>query len=136
MDSKHKHLDIVQGVINRMAQNSFLIKGWTVTLVSALFALSAKDTKPYFIIIAYFPVLMFWLLDAYYLYQERLFRGVYSKVSATDESKIDFSMATDVKSQGIEGYFKALASITLLLFYASMIVVLLVVKYLLYTPHS
>ena len=43
MDKKIKHLEMIQGVINRMASNSFLLKGWTVVLVSALFALAAND---------------------------------------------------------------------------------------------
>jgi hypothetical protein len=71
---KEKHLEFTQGVINRMGQNSFLIKGWTVTLVSALFALAAKDANQKFVIVAYFPTIAFWLLDSYYLYQERLFK--------------------------------------------------------------
>ncbi len=48
MEAKLKHLELSQGVINRMAGNSFLLKGWSVTLVSALFALSAKDSNQMF----------------------------------------------------------------------------------------
>jgi hypothetical protein len=47
MESKLKHLELVQGVINRMAGNSFILKGWSVTLTSALFALAAKDANPF-----------------------------------------------------------------------------------------
>ena len=35
MESKIAHLEMVQAVITRMAGNSFLIKGWSVTLVAA-----------------------------------------------------------------------------------------------------
>ena len=38
MDKKLKHLEMVQGVINRMASNSFMLKGWAVTLVAGIFA--------------------------------------------------------------------------------------------------
>ncbi|MEN9503463.1 MAG: hypothetical protein RI964_2748 [Pseudomonadota bacterium] len=33
-----KHLEMLQQVITRMASNSFLIKGWSITLISALLA--------------------------------------------------------------------------------------------------
>lgn len=39
----HKEIDLIQGVINRMAQNSFLLKGWTITIIVAVLALT-KDT--------------------------------------------------------------------------------------------
>ena len=44
MDAKLKHLEFIQDVITRMNSNSFLLKGWCVTLMSVLFALSARDT--------------------------------------------------------------------------------------------
>src|SRR5712692_9978631 len=94
MDSKLKHLEFVQSVVSRMAGNSFLLKGWSVTLAAALFALSAKDANPRLIAIAYYPILVFWLLDGYFLSQERLFRALYDKVRKTPESEIDFSMDT------------------------------------------
>jgi len=52
-----------------MAGNSFLLKGWSVTVTSGLFALSAKDNNPIFAFVAFFPSLVFWGLDAYYLRQ-------------------------------------------------------------------
>ena len=38
MDKKLAHLEMIQGVVNRLANCSFLLKGWSVLLVSALFA--------------------------------------------------------------------------------------------------
>lgn len=43
-ESRMKHLEFIQGVVNRLAQNSFSLKGWSITLVSALFLLSAKES--------------------------------------------------------------------------------------------
>ena len=80
MDRQLTHLQMIQAVITRMAGNSFLIKGWSVTLVAALFALAAADTNEFFVYLAYFPAFMFWALDAYFLRQERLFRKVYDHV--------------------------------------------------------
>ena len=44
--NKHKHLEFVQAAVNRMAGNLFLLKGWSITLIAALFALAAKDANP------------------------------------------------------------------------------------------
>ena len=77
-ESKLKHLEMIQAVISRMANNSFLIKGWCLTLVSGLLALAGGNggnTKLVFV--TYLPVLMFWYLDGFFLQQERLFRKIY-----------------------------------------------------------
>lgn len=92
MENKRKHLEMIQGVINRMGQCSFLLKGWSVILISALFALAANNSNILFVYLAYFPAIAFWTLDGYYLYQERLFRNLYDKVRNMDTDKIDFSM--------------------------------------------
>ena len=57
---KHKHLEFLQGAVNRMSGNLFLLKGWTVTLIAALFALAAKDANLLYAALAYFPLLTFW----------------------------------------------------------------------------
>ena len=77
-----------------MAGNSFLIKGWSVTLVSALFALAAAGTNPLFVFLAYFPAFAFWALDAYFLRQERLFRKLHDHVRGLPDAAIDFSINT------------------------------------------
>ncbi len=63
MDAKIQHLQMIQGIVNRLAKCSFLLKCWSVILVSALFVLAAKDAKIYFIYLAYFPAIAFWDLD-------------------------------------------------------------------------
>lgn len=92
MDNKIKHLELVQSVINRMASNSFMLKGWAVTLVSGIFVLAGKDTDRLYFLVAYVPVLVFWGLDAYYLLQERLYRSLYDTVRVTEEEDVDFSL--------------------------------------------
>lgn len=127
MENKYKHLEFVQGVINRMGQNSFLIKGWTVTLVSALFALAAKDAHQRFVIVAYFPTVVFWLLDSYYLYQERLFRKVYDYVRK--ESSADFSLNTKQFDKGVSDWASAALSKTIVLFYGIIFLTLIIVMF-------
>lgn len=93
-ENKLKHLELIQGIINRMASNSFALKGWAVTLVAGIFALASKDTDKIYFLIAYVPIVVFWFLDSYYLLQERLFRSLYGKVRQLPENEIDFDMNT------------------------------------------
>jgi hypothetical protein len=59
MERKYTHLEMIQGIVNRLSPNSFLLKGWPVVLVSAMFALAAKDTQLLFVYLAYFPAIVF-----------------------------------------------------------------------------
>lgn len=95
MDNKYKHMDYIQSTITRMGSNSFYLKGWTITIVAAIVALSIKESDWKIYACALFLTIMFWFLDSYYLKQEKLFRELYKKVSSeTDGNRIDFSMDT------------------------------------------
>ena len=119
MDNKLKHLELIQGVISRMASNSFALKGWAVTLVAGVFALSSRDADKMYFLIAYIPILVFWGLDAYYLMQERLFRALYNQVRKLNEVEIDFGMNTSQPALQSRSntYWSCLVSITELWFY-------------------
>lgn len=97
MEKKLKHLEMIQAVINRMANNSFMLKGWTVTLVAGIFALASKDADKMYFLIAYIPLIIFWGLDSYYLLQERLYRSLYDKVRVQEDCEIDFSLKATTK---------------------------------------
>ena len=71
------HLTMMQGVINRMAENSRSCKVWCVTLVAAVLVLVAQTGEPRHALIALVPTLLFLFLDAYYLALERRFRNSY-----------------------------------------------------------
>ena len=96
MEKKIQHLQMIQGVINRMASNSFMLKGWAVTLVAGVFALASKETDGRYFLIAFIPILVFWGLDSYYLLQERLYRYLYKEVLKKSENEIDFSLNAEV----------------------------------------
>ena len=134
MEKKLKHLEFLQGIINRMANCSFLLKGWSVILVAALLALSAAtQEKVALLSISFVPVIVFWILDGYYLWQERLFREVYNAVSEKTEDEIDFKMDTMDFVGGDNTWFSTIFSKTILLFYLSLIVTMtLVAMYLIY----
>lgn len=122
-----KHLEFLQGVINRMAANSFFAKGWSVTLIAALFVLSARDANTKYVVVALIPVVGFWILDGYFLWQERLFRALYDDVRVRSADSIDFSMNTKAYIGGRRTWFKSIFSMTLLIFYFSLIITMIVV---------
>src|SRR5258708_18139928 len=100
LQDKVKHLELIQSVITRMAGNSALLKGWSVTLSAALIGLAAaKDARPQYALLGCFPPVFFAILDAFYLRQERLFRRLYDRVrlmNDADWEKDPFSMDTRV----------------------------------------
>lgn len=118
-EKKKFHLEMVQGIINRMGSNSFSLKGWAVTLVAGIFALAAKDANLRFFLVAYIPIVVFWGLDAYYLQQERKFRSLYDTVRNMTDDQIDFSMKISLSESERKkcGYLSCLLSTTELWFY-------------------
>src|SRR5437660_5872930 len=127
MESKLQHLTFIQSVIDRMSKNSFLLKGWGVTLVSALFALAAKDSNKQYILLAYFPIITFWLLNGYFLSQERRFRALYEQVRVLPPDQIDFSMDTKQFNVGRNMWEHAFFCRVLLIFYLTLAVAVLIV---------
>jgi hypothetical protein len=152
-ENKLKHLEFIQNAITRMNTNSFMIKGWAVTLVAALFALSDKTHQHHLYLISFIPVPLFWLLDGFFLATEKRYRVLFSKVANTTEDQIDFDMNPYHGVKLIEltksekwystnrfsNWWKlnlskvltwlfASFSITLILFYGVLLAVMLVVK--------
>jgi hypothetical protein len=81
-DPNLEHLKLIQAVIMRLAGNSFLLKGWSVTLVAGLAALTKTQGDRSFAWIALGVVAVFWFLDSYYLALERAYRDLYRDVVA------------------------------------------------------
>ncbi|MBX0291011.1 hypothetical protein K3G63_11205 [Hymenobacter sp. HSC-4F20] len=122
MEAKLKHLEFIQTSINRFNSNGFLIKGWAVSLVAALFALAAKDANARYVLITYISTVLFWVLDAYYLSQERQYRALYQDVAQRELSQIDFTMDASGYRHGRASWWSAAIAPTLLMFYGSLVV--------------
>jgi hypothetical protein len=120
MEAKLKHLDYIQAAISRMATNSFLFKGWAITIAAALSAFAAVDTRIALLIIALASTVMFWGLDGYYLWLERGFVKLHNEVVAKDEADIDFSMKID-KTDAARRWFKTCWRYHLFFFYGTII---------------
>jgi len=130
MDRKLKHLDFIQGVINRLSTNSFLLKGWSVVLIAALFALSANNSNVKFVLLAYFPAVAFWALDGYFLSLERGYRKLYDKVRSLKPDEIDFSMDTKEVHSGPHKWASAFLSKTLIVFHGALIGAVIIVMFI------
>lgn len=131
-DSKLKHLEFIQEVINRMGSNSFYLKGWSVTLVAAIFVLATKDGNPNLVPVAFLPVVAFWFLDAYFLRQERLFRRLYDVIREQSPNDICFSMDTSdyEGEEHVCSYGSVMFSITLRWFHGALIAVIIAAQIL------
>lgn len=122
MEAKLKHLDFIQAAIARMASNSFLFKGWAITIAAGLSAFAAFNTRTALLAIALISTTMFWGLDGYYLWLERGFVELHKRVAAMSEDAIDFSMAID-KTCAFGRWVKTLFRYHLLLFYGTIIAI-------------
>jgi hypothetical protein len=118
MQAKLKHLEFIQAAISRMATNSFLFKGWSITIAAGLSAFGAANTKAALLAIALVSTVMFWGLDAYYLWLERGFVDLHKRVAAKKEADIDFSMKID-KTDAVWKWFKTCWRYHLFLFYGT-----------------
>lgn len=95
LDAKLKHLEFIQAVISRMATNSFLFKGWAITIAAGLAAFAAVESRTALLVLALATTIMFWGLDGYYLWLERCFIKLHNEVAAKSADNIDFAMAPD-----------------------------------------
>ena len=127
MEAKIKHLEFIQAVVTRMAQNSFLVKGWCVTLISALYALAAKDADRSYLLVSYIAIPAFWLLDGFFIAVERRYRSLYSEVAKRAASDTDFDLDASRFAKGRGLWVAGVFSKTLLVFYPFMMAVALAV---------
>ncbi|HEB7569717.1 TPA: hypothetical protein RZH71_000835 [Campylobacter coli] len=127
-----EELKMIQDIIKRMADNSFKLKNWclTVVVVTMLFQEGVNNFIP---IISLFG---FWFLDSYYLYIEREFRNLYNtkarqfnnnanlKQSMQSHFIFEIDGKFTLKKLFIVGFSK-----TILYFYGVILILILLVKY-------
>jgi hypothetical protein len=76
------HIQTIQGVVNRLSQYSFAVRGWSVTLVSVIFAfMTTQRGSSVVLTAALAPVIIFWGMDAFYVRRERLYRQLFEAVA-------------------------------------------------------
>lgn len=110
LEERLKHFEFIQNVVSRMAQNSFILKGWVVTLASGLLALAAHQSDKRYVLVTYFCVPLFFALDGYYLHQERMFRSLYREAVAGKVPVL--SMDTNPFNKGRNNWLRSCFSLT------------------------
>ncbi|OOF51733.1 hypothetical protein BKK54_01785 [Rodentibacter genomosp. 1] len=124
----HKEIELIQTCINRMANNSFLLKGWTVSLITVILALTNISLSKYAYLALFIPLISFWYLDAFFLRKERMYREMYSWV-LENRSKSDEHIY-NLNPHRFDGSVKKILSVflskTLLIFYGSLMFTLII----------
>lgn len=125
-EDKRKHLELIQGVVNRMASNSFLFKGWSITIIAGISAFAAKDSNTTLMIVPIVSTMLFWSIDAYYLMLERAFRNIYNSVAKLSPEKINYALTPDKNDLTFSCWLKTFfGRPVLLLFYCTVLTMLI-----------
>jgi len=122
-----EEIRITQNIVSRMANNSFLIKGWAVTLIVASLLLEGVF---YHRFVAFVPWFVFWWFDAYFLRLEKLYRKLYDWLMKNRLANDSFLL--DINKQSLEERFgnevprmpKIMVSRTLVAFYGFLLFVI------------
>ncbi len=130
---RNEHLKMVQEVISRLATCSFQLKGWTVTLAAGLIVFLKGEADAIYLFVPALPIIAFWLLDAWYLRQERLFRRLYDDVRSK-QAVADFSMDTRPFRSAIGPLMQVAFSRTIIMFYGPVFLAALLLIFL--VPHK
>ena len=135
-ENKIKHLEMIESIIERMAKNSFQLKAWAMTLVTVVGALGAKEADKRFMLLAFVPIIGFWLLDAFYVQQERRYKALYRSVCEKKEEEIDFNLNTrNITFTSDEAkricFFNCLKSTSVSLFYGVLTVTMILLVFVL-----
>lgn len=127
-EASHEHMyqefEMIQNIIDRQAENSFKIKGWTVTLVVVALLFRTNNFQLFGAVL---PLLGFWGLDAYFLRQECKYRELYNWVRK-NRPQTDahlFNLNANRFDDEVDNFVSQMFSPTLALFYG-MVAVLLI----------
>jgi hypothetical protein len=114
-----EHLKIIQPIITRMSSAMLSIKAFSLTTFSFLVGLAIKDKVLEIFFIVFPLILIFLVLDIFYLWQEKLYQGLYDDTRTSD--KTDFNMDTKKYKKTIK-YFACIKSIAIWPFYVLLLI--------------
>ena len=90
-EDKVAHLQMIQGVIDRMSTSAAIYKGFAATIVTGIAAISFTEVSAWILLIAFLPVICFLVMDTYYLKLEKQYRILYEKIR-NEKIVPDFSL--------------------------------------------
>lgn len=118
-DDQIKYLEMIQALVERLASNSFVLKGWSVTVATALLGFAGSQQNAQVALLTLLPTLSFWGLDAYYLAQERRYRTLFGRVRKDQSTAFSF----DAPELGFREWVRASFSVTTLFFHSPIVAV-------------
>jgi hypothetical protein len=77
------HINLLQSIIARLANQSSACKTWCLTLISALIAFAGATKVPAILAFTLLPIVVFGFLDTMYLAQEKAYRDKYEALAAS-----------------------------------------------------
>jgi len=124
-EARIRYLEIIQGIVLRMSNNSFTLKGWAITLTSAaigVIALNKDINATYICIISFLVNISFIFLDCHFLSHERIYRNLYDKVRKQN-GPLDFNvMDLNIHKSNNTTKRKCACSKCITFFYGSMLI--------------
>lgn len=120
-DQRIKHLEMIQAVVARLANEAALIRGWSLTVAAAFYAYSAEAGSWAVAIVGIVAVAVFWGLNTYYLHTERRFRCLFNRARDQGEDVPLFTM--NIQGEKPCSRSNTFFSPTLLLFYGFLMLV-------------
>ena len=132
MEKVVKHLEMTQAVINRLGRNSFLLKSLSMAILVAAMVLIARENlqNSYFVLVLFLPIVGFWILDGYFLWQERLFRYVYDDIREQTDTNFKMDLGKH-KGKPKSSWISAIFSVTLIIFFLIEIIFVAAIAYFL-----
>lgn len=116
-----KEIDLIQNCINRMSQNSFLIKGWALTIFAGVTAFTKGEnfSNPVILICTtIIPFVCFWILDTFFLRTEKKYWKMYEDMlTKRKENNTEGQFELNPHNIKVDCYLKVMTSTTLVLFY-------------------
>jgi hypothetical protein len=114
-----KHLEMLQGLVTRMAGYGVSSKSYCITVVTAVLGFSFTLHRPAVAALALIPLIAFALLDAQHLRNERRFRGLFEESRKEGWDAVP-TFEINLVAAPMVPYRKALCSWSILNFYLSL----------------
>lgn len=121
VDLRVAHLNMIQGVISRMSGFSAGVKNFCVTISAAVIAIAYQKQTPMLVYAVVAVVLIFCIMDTYYLGLERRYRELYEEVAARPFDQAS-KMSLKAQRLNFSTYFRALCSNSVAGFYILLLI--------------
>jgi hypothetical protein len=133
-NSIQSHINLLQGIITRMSNYSASCKTWCITLVTAILAFTAEGERAHLSWACYYPIILFLLLDSYYLSMERQIVAQHRDfVNKLHNNALQISDFFSVKIEGrsikaIRRTFETIESHSIWFFYGSLSLIITLIR--------